>query len=134
MQEAPGIYRAGPAAPGLPLPRAHLRLVTMFVIVLAALALVAPLALLAATRGHVKLRMQEGGLVMWGLLLVEVLAPVVVGLVGLLVVRGKNYSSFLLFGVASVPFALFLYGGLSGTQGMLGTLKLVNTDAVLHLR
>jgi hypothetical protein len=108
-----GLYRAGPTARGLPLPRTALGVFTATVIAAAVLAAFVPWVLLFA-RGpaHAWSTFRDGGGGMWVLALLDFALPVALGIAGAVVVRGKRVPSGLFFGVAAIPFfasVLFAY-------------------------
>jgi hypothetical protein len=109
------MYRAGPTAGGLPLPRAGLGAFTATVGAVAVLAFLFPWVLLFS-RGPADgwMTFKNGGIGMWLLALLDVGLPVALGIAGAVVVRGKRVPSGLFFGVAVIPlFVSILFGYLA---------------------
>lgn len=106
-----GMYRAGPAVGGLPLPRARLGAFTAAVAVVSVLAFLFPWILLFSggpARGWETFK--NGGLGMWFLALLDVALPIALGVAGAFAVRGKRVPAGLFFGIAVIPlFFSFLF-------------------------
>lgn len=110
-----GMYRAGPAPAGLPLPRTGLGVLTAVVIAVSVLAALIPwLLLLGNGPADAWRAFREGGLGMWPIALFDFVLPVALGISGALAVRGKRVPPGLFFGIAVLPlFVALLFGWLA---------------------
>jgi hypothetical protein len=130
-----GMYRAGPTAPGLPLPRTALGAFTGVVIAVSILAAFFPwLLLLGKGPGDAWRTFREGGLGMWFLALLDFALPVALGIAGAVVVRGKRVPSGLFFGVAVIPFFVSILFGWLALRLVDGALVNGAVDPLLALR
>lgn len=121
-----GIYREGGGGGGLPLPRAHLLAFTVGVCALALGAVVlspALLALLGGSAAGAWRIFRNGGVAMYSLVALNLLAPVVIAGLGAFVLRGKRAPAGLLFVLASLPFALALLGAWMGQRQVMRALS-----------
>lgn len=119
-----GVYRAPPAVPGLPLPRTGLLAFTLVVCGCAALAVpLAPLLLVPAGVGPASAAnawrvFRDGGMIMWLLLLLDVVALVGVAALGTAARRGKNVPTAIPFGAAVTPLVVAALGGLLANRAV----------------
>lgn len=106
------MYRAGPTAGGLPLPRARLGAFTVAVAIVSVLAAIMPwLLLFGGGASGAWMTFRNGGIGMWFLALLDFMLPIALGIAGAVVVRGKRVPSGLFFGVAVIPLVVSLFFG-----------------------
>lgn len=118
-----GFYREGHAASDLPLPRTRLAMLPRAIALLAALAIVTPATLLLLgchSPGGVRTALVEGGAVTALLVLgLAVAVPVMLGVLGGRLARGRQASLGLLAVLAALPFLI-------GNLGHWAALRLVH--------
>jgi hypothetical protein len=132
-----GIYREGAAAPGLPLPRTRLGLLTGLVCGIAAVALfMTPMLFLATGHGAAGVwrRMKEGGLGMFWLLLLGFVLPIAIAAAGAFALRGKRVPSGILLAIAALPFGSMLLSTLYYQRVISGALSGESVDPSMAVR
>lgn len=127
-----GMYReGGVAVPGLPFPRTRLMPLTIVIGIVALLAIVVSLAMFVGVGGGMAgawRLFRNGGWPMWFILLSDFLAPILIGVFAVFVVRGKQTPAGLLFACAAIPFTLALFGAWIGQSMVIGAISGESVD------
>lgn len=132
-----GAYREANVATGLPLPRTGLRALTILIAVVAGVAVAMPVLLLVAFGGSLRQGVtlfRQGGWSMWGILAVELIAPIAIATLGAFIVRGRGVAPGLVFAGAVLPFVVALAGGWGGYRMTVGALRGGALDPALTVR
>ena len=127
------MYRAGPAAPGLPFPRKSLGLYTALGIVPAAVMFLLPIPMFAHREGWLMFR--EGGtLGMSVILLASIAVAVTLATLGVFAVRGKRTPMIIAGALPAVPLLLGALFYALGIRMMFGAVMSDAIDPMQKLR